>query len=172
EIAAENAIAEQFLAVAAIDFFLKDLARLFVFVADVKNAAAGAGDESGDDHALDHEPGHGLHDETIFDGAGFRLVRVANDVMLLAGRVANDFPFHPSRKTGPTHAAKSAALESGDDAGVVPGCDELADDGVLRRSFVRVGRDANVEVFARFRWKRPAGENVADHVDRLRGRKS
>ena len=107
-------------------------------MADVKNPAASARDEAGHNHAFDHEVGHVLHDEAVFDGARFTLIGIANDVLFFARCVADDLPFAASRKAGAAHATQAGRFESGNDPGPIRSLDELPHGRIVGRAVIRI----------------------------------
>ena len=103
-----------------------------VLVADVYDAAPRASDDPGERHALDEEVWHGGEDAAVLDGARLALVGVADDVLLVAGRVADGLPLDGGREAGAAHAAELRGLEGRERARHVAGLDEFAERGVAR----------------------------------------
>ncbi len=110
-----------------------------VLVADIEDAALRAGDQAGDDHALDEEMRQVGHDEAIFDGAGFAFIGVTNNVFHGIGLFANQVPLHAGGKSGAAHAFQFGGFELREY--VVPGLgwNELAHDAVLFALAIGIG---------------------------------
>ena len=100
---------------------------------------AGARHQPGHDHALDHQVRDVLHDEAVFDGAGFALVGVADDVFLFARSIAHDLPFAAGRETGAAHTAKATGFQRGDDADPIRVLDKLPHHGILGITTIWIG---------------------------------
>ena len=131
---------------------------------DVKNSAAGARDQPGHDHALDHQVRDVFHDEAILDGAGFALIGVADNVFLFARSIAHDLPLAAGRETGAAHAAQPAGFQGGDDAAPIRVLDKLPDHRILGIAAIRIGGDTHTigrpMLVVLFRRKLSPGEHV------------
>src|SRR5262249_17237905 len=78
------------------------------------------------------------HDKAILDGAGFALIRVADDVLDGIGLLAHQVPFHAGGETGASHAAQFSSFELGEND--VPGARrcQLTQNAVLFAIAVRI----------------------------------
>ena len=143
EIAAENFLSDEAGFGAAANFFAEDFFLQRVFMADIEDTFFCASDESGDDHAFGNEMREMGEDEAIFNGAGFALVGVADDVFVRIGLLADKVPLHPGGKTGAAHAAELCFLESGEDRVEIARGDQFAQDAVFLVVGVGVGAAAD-----------------------------
>src|SRR6185312_4992741 len=110
----ENIWPKDLLLIATVELFLQDVLLLLILVADINDSLFRAGDQPGDDHALDHQVRKVGHDEAVFDGAGFALVRIADDEFFIAIGVADRLPLHAGGESRTAHAAQSAFAQHAD----------------------------------------------------------
>src|SRR6266851_3434957 len=110
-----------------------------VLVADIEDAALRAGDQAGDDHALDEEMRQIGHDEAVLDGAGLAFIGVANNVFHGIGLLADEIPLHAGGKSGAAHAFQFGGFELREY--VVPGLglNEFANDAILFAFAIGIG---------------------------------
>ena len=112
-------------------------------------------DEPGEDHPLDDQVRRVPHDVAVLERPRLALVGIADDVFLVARRVAHRFPLHAGRKAGAAQAAQAARLERRDDAVAIARRRRAADDAVCgRQARVRIDRDATLATASEQRRRR------------------
>ena len=75
-----------------------------VLGAHVDEASFAAGCERGDRHRLDERERVALHQDAVLEGAGLRLVRVADEIVRVCGLARHGLPFRPGWERRPAAA--------------------------------------------------------------------
>ena len=130
EAAAEDVVAEHAVGAGLLDRVLEPEHGEGVLGAHVEDALRRAGDVAGDRHALEERVGVALDLVAVHVGAGVALVRVADEVLLGAGRRAQELPLVAGEVARPAAAAELGRLDLLDDGGGV-GVDQDLVEGLV-----------------------------------------
>src|SRR5512133_3267369 len=87
-----------------------------VLSADVDDPARRPRDKSTNDHAFDHGMRVALDLIAVHVRTGIALVRIADDILLVAGGVTQDLPLQPRRKPRPTAPTQLGKFDLFDNA--------------------------------------------------------
>ena len=96
---------------AGLQYFLKIIPHISVFAAQIDQPVSRTKRVAGNRHAVENQIREFGQQNPILKGARLALVGVADDIMLVAGRLAGEAPFHAGGKAG---AAAAAQLGVGD----------------------------------------------------------
>src|SRR5579862_1984308 len=107
-------------------------------MADIDETAPRAGDQPGDDDALDHQVRKMIEDEPVLDGSRLAFIRIADDVFLGSWSFADRVPFKASWKSRAAEAAKTARLELLDNVVKISRLDQLSKRAVRAGVLIRV----------------------------------
>ena len=102
--------------VGAVDRVLQPLVRKRVLRADVDEGSLAAGRVRGDRHRLDQPERILLHEDAILEGAGLRLVGVADEVVRRRRLPRDGLPLHARRERGAATAEQRGRLDELDHA--------------------------------------------------------
>ena len=94
-----------------LDRFFADGGGVWEFFADVNVGDFGTDSEGRDGHALDELVRVLMENVAVFEGPGFRLVRIADQINGFGIGGRNKPPFDPSGETRPAAAAQPASLD-------------------------------------------------------------
>src|SRR6266850_1227854 len=139
KLAPEDLFSEEARATAAANLFAKDFFLEMILVPNVENAELRAGNNAGDEHALDEEMRQMRHDEAVFDRAGLAFIGVADDILDGVAFLADEIPLHARGESGAAHAAKFRSFKLSEDIVEGAGLHELANDAVFFVIAVRIG---------------------------------
>ena len=119
-------------------------------MADVEDASLGAGDESGEGHAFDHQVRKVAENETILDGARLALIGVADDVADGVGLLADQIPLHRGGKSRAAHALQLRFFQRGQQTIPILAGDEAAQNAVLFAVAIGIGSASNASFLRMF----------------------
>src|SRR5512133_1745240 len=108
---AKNTLTQNTQLVGLVDGGLQASLRQGVFAANVDVALGRADGITGDRHGFDNVVWIAFQHQTVFEGAWLALVRVADDILLLAGRFGHKAPLQPGREASAAAAFQPRLLD-------------------------------------------------------------